>query len=516
MSALGRLIRMEMQFQLLRGTKKRPGVAFVLNMVFLIGCGTYLFHDHTEPSAVFVISPALIWGIIMILSAANISSWQGSPYKEWWLMLPYSRRTLAKAKLLGLMLIGAAIACIMPLICFAIYSIEVYYGSMREMPLQELLNLSAANLLCSLAIIPFASSVGVSISWMYHGAARWLLIPYTLIQLLPFAAIGLVGSVGQMGTEWFTVSRVWLYAGIITFAGFPISYLLYRLLAIKGMKSLGVVAGGVFQGTMEARRSPDKKARILQPRIGASPLMALYQLDRSRFRVLGAKPVVRIMKVIFITLLTVMGFYADRLDIISVGPSTFFTVLSLAAILWMMSRPLLERKTILWWLVFPFKRSQVLLSAVAALSATMFKWMLLSTLGIIAGQITAISVGRMATDVLISTLPWLIFSLLVRWVWLTVMLAMLQLNYLFTNNTFLSILIIPLYLVSVTYQYLIDKWYIPAEAALQTTPQWSLLGWTVLIGIPLFILCIRVGGKYAHVILQSVDRTQGSLKSESH
>jgi hypothetical protein len=480
---------------------RRLGLAALY--VFLPLAGSfYLFSGHESPHLMFAVATLILCSLIMLMSIGHVVSFLANPQKSWWLTFPYSRLTLLYAKTAAMLRLGLRIGLILLIICIGHYGIAVYLDIMPALPLADLAVSIAAYASLSMAILPVAVAFCFLIMTLYHGWARWGVIPYLVLLESPWILLGLIMEF-QDQYPWMTAPPyVWLYAGVVIVIGWPLAYGILRVSAATGMRNISDAHWRTKPSLGSGQDSSVAKSSAVQPGKG---ILSIYKLQRTRYtRVLSFLPL-RIAGYAALLLLAVGSFFmASHPNSMLELSQGLFTLPVLAANLWSMNMNSIDmyKKRLQWWLGFPYPRSHLILAQLAAVWVTTVRSMLMLSaahwIGVFAGMLVhPLDAAHLQTIVL-----WFVYSFLVFSGALSITLGMLQAAYYLMRNVTLSFLIVPLYILVALESTLINYLFPDSADAASGPPDWRPVWLLLIIGLPLAALCVKVGSKHIHVLLK--------------
>jgi hypothetical protein len=485
-------------------TRKQSVLGGLLIVAFLVMIGVYSDIHFTNPQAIFAAATVGAIGIIMMIAIFHVGRLFNSKYREWWLTLPHSRMLLILSKMIGLTRVGYWIAVISMLASSGVYGMQAWMGTIKPLSTNGLLLLVASYLLFIAVVVPIVVVYGLSLCLMYTGPARWALIPYCIGMFLPLSLLGVIIALEQSDQWLLSWPYVLSYCGWIVVIGWPLAYVLVRLMASRGLRSFGDLR---LLSVNASKENPVVKPKMEHTYDYAngktSGFAALYQLDRSRLRYYESKLLFRIVIGLTIILCGVVGFFgADKPIAVYEFITTMFLFPVLLSVLWMMNRGQIERKTFVWWVGFPGRRSRLILSNIAAVFAVAFRYMLFMVLAFWCGLIIALMSNHVDSGSVLEMVPWQVYSLTLNMVILILCLSLLQLSYWSIQSGLWGILLIPVYWGVISQYSIVNRYfYTESFQGMDQSPMWGSLGWLVLIAIPLSVLCIWIGGRYFHHVL---------------
>lgn len=501
MKILARLVELEYsRFSSSVPGFSRKGIQATLGyMVFLIAGAMYLFRNHDTTEVVFALGAVLSWGLIMTIALFHMISLWGQPHREWWLSLPYPRFLLVSAKALGLMRVGVTIVILISLACMIYIQIAVAAGMMSPLTAGKGLSLMAASLLLAGSLIPVAVVMGLIISTMYSGWARWLLIPYLIIFQSPYVLFGILMSMEVPYYRYLSPSYILFYTLGIVVIGWPLSYAMMRFIAGIGLKNMADVRLRM-KSTASHRNAGHMKKTAMQLTSKRGGLKALYAMERSRYRYYGSIKAVRIIKYSLLAILAVGAYFSsgypkDSLEMLQV----IFMLPVLAAGIYSMNRSSIDQKYLQWWLGYPVSRVQLMLTQLAGLWVTVLRIIAAISLSVWVGTGVGLITGRMERQDVYGFLEWFSYALVLYIAALTLSMGMLQCSYIFMKSKALALFLFPLYLLVSFQSIMINEYLYPEKLeSYAQAPDWGTIGILIAVGVPLAAICMKIGASYIH------------------
>jgi hypothetical protein len=500
MTTFRRLVQFEYsRFSSLVPGFSRKGIqSALIYMVILIAGAMYVFRHYDSPEVVFALGVAISWGLTLSIALGQIMTTWGQPQREWWLSFPYPRLTLVKSKAIALLRLGVSFMLLILLACMIYYGIATASGMMNPLPAWQLLSLAGSSLLLAGVMIPVAVILGLALSTMYSGWARWLLIPYLLFMGSPYILFGILMSLKESEFRFLAAPHLFLYALGFVVIGWPLSYVLMRLIAGIGMRNM---ADTRLRVKSTASYGKVKDTKVVKGRVAGkkSRFATLYAMERSRYRYFAAIPAVRIIMYTLLAIIVVGAYFSsDYITAMLEMLQVLFMLPVLAASIYTMNRSSIDRKNLEWWLGYPISRRYLLLAQLAGVGVTVMKMIgALSVafwVGITAGLIT----GKMEWQEVSLCMEWYAYALIVYTTILTVSSGVLQSSYYFMKSTVLSIFLIPLFLIVSLQAIIINEFLYPDSFDSMLTPAWSLLGIIIAVGLALAAIGLYLGAKFVH------------------
>lgn len=503
MTTLRRLVQFEYsRFSSLVPGLTRTGIQVALTyLVFLLAGAFYFLRNQDTPEVVFALGVALSWGIMMNLSLFHIMMIWAQPQREWWLTFPYPRLQLVGAKAIGLMRVSVRIVILILLACMIYYVLALALGMMNPMSAGKGLALIGASLLLAGSFIPVAIILGLTVSTMYSGWARLLLIPYIIIIQSPYVLLAILMEMEVSQFRYLSVSHMLLYTLGIVVIGWPLAYVMMRLIAGIGLRNMADVRLRMKSITSHKGEVTNKnKTRIADQR---SAIATLYTLERSRFRYYGSIPAVRIIKYSLLAIIAAGAYFSSNYPIAVLEMlQVLFMLPVLVSSIYVMNKSSIDRKNMPWWLGFPVSRNHLLLAQLAGVWVTAVKIIAALSMAIWVGISVGLIAGRMEWQVVPGYLEWFMYALILYITILTLAISFIQSSYYFMKSKVLSILVIPQYLL-VTFQgMIINEYLYPENFELYTQdPAWGMIGNLLVVGLPLAAICIQLGARHIHFSL---------------
>lgn len=512
MSALGVLVRLEdSRYRSIRNNKLHRMLTLpVLFVLLLAGLNAPL--AAASPEFLFLAAALLLWFLIMGLSAFHLISSNNEPYKAWMLSFPYPRLSLLQAKGISLIKLSLKLALLVTAAAVSSYVISVLSGRYEAVPAGEFIILLAAYLLFALAMLPLAVMGGLLISIMLPMRRLLPLMlaatPYTLVWVLPFLAVIMLDPAGAAPPPSMLPSLsptdILLYSAVLLL----LDGLAYRfLLPVIADKGLGCLPRPENKPPAAARHSSGAQGQAAAA-AGAgnrrSAFLTLYRLDRSRLRPLEGLRMIRLLR-IAAPPVTAAAAYILTEDLpafrSNVGVPFMLSVYS--GFIWLILLSGKEQKQLSWWLLFPYSRLHLLLSRTAVAWVTVMRANLVLACSVFTGILAGLWTGRLPQHELSPYLAWLSYAFVIYTLVLTIGAGLLQGMYYLKKSKRLLPLYMLLVLAPLSTNTLIDKYLLLGQSGGAEPPDWALLGWIALIGLPLAASSMAAGAKHFHLGLRT-------------
>lgn len=512
MSAMKTLVRLEYsRYNLSRLGKHYRLLTALILVIGTVLIGIYLPGSRSSERIPFIYAALLVWSAVTVLSAVSMVSFMNAGSRDWMLSFPHSRLKLLYAKMISLLGHSLQLTLAVLLAAVMLYLYSVRSGWYPPLSMPGLLYLVAAYTLFMLIFLPLAVVFGLAISLFLQPGrlARLLFIPYTALWMSPFIVDGIYGT-GYSGAQAAAPGSpgFMLYASLAAAAaGWPLSHLLMLLVAARGLEAEGQEVRS-SSPTGASRRFRSGTLRITRNtglQKDTSTFMMLYRLYAGRTRRTEKHPAVLSLKLAVPPMVAAVFYFGITSNVesvvLSLMRSLFGLVITFSSV-WVLLRSSSERKQLPWLLSFPQSRLALLLSGIAVVWTTAMRIMVILLLSAAAGSVTALIAGNTGLQDWSQTLIWLLYFFLFYVLVLTVMLCLLQLEYYTMKAPVLGILMFPVSLLGLMGGVFLNKIiFLPAELHTGILPDWSLLGWIALIGLPAAFCCIPAGARYYHLSL---------------
>lgn len=492
----------------LPGFTKRGMQIALSYLTALLAGGLYLFRDHDTPEVVFAAGVTLGGTIIMTMAMFHIMNFWAQPQREWWLTLPHPRIVLVSAKAAGLMLAGLRIVILFVLACITDYAIVITTGMMQALPIGEIASIVGTSIVLAVASIPVVVMLGLAVSTMYSGKARWMLIPYIILLQSPYVVFGLLMSLKGADLQVISPTNMLLYSLGIVVVGWPLAYVLLKLVASKGMANMADVRLRMKSAAVygQEEKSTSTRAALGRRKKGVA---VLYAMERARFQYYGSLKWVRIGGYIVLGLVALgaflsSGYSTALLEMLQV----LFMLPMLAGSIFTLNRSNIDRKSLQWWLGFPHPRLHLLTAQLAGTWVTVMRIIVSLSIAFWLGAAVGMVTGRMDMQLLPDYSQWFAYSLALNTTLLTVAIGILQASYYFMKSKALSLLNIPIYLLVSLQSIIINEYLYPKDFIIPIpNPDWNNVAVLFGIGVPIAAYCITLGAKHVHLSLNLESKT---------
>jgi len=324
-----------------------------------------------------------------------------------------------------------------------------------------------------------------------------MLIPYIIILQSPYVLFGLLMSLENSDLQVLSPTNMLLYSLGIIVVGWPLAYVLLKLVAKIGMANMADVrlrmksaaAFGKEDISLDTHLALDRKKK---------GFIALYGMERARFQYYGSIKWVRIGGYTLLSLVVLGAFLSSGyskalLEMLQV----IFMFPMLAGSIFTMNKSNIDRKSLQWWLAFPHPRLHLLAAQLAAIWVTVMRIIVTISaafwLGVAIGMLT----GRMDMELLPEYSHWFAYSIALNTTLLTVAMGILQAAYYLMKSKVLSLLIIPIYLLVSLQSIIINKFFYPVDFLSPVpSPAWNNVAVMLGIGVPIAAYCITLGAKH--------------------
>ncbi|MFC3748046.1 hypothetical protein [Paenibacillus sp. GCM10012306] len=489
------------------GRKSFWGITVAL-FILLVSIGWYLFHSR-QPSlqAPFTAGTIFIVGIIMYLSAVDMLLFTAHGSREWILNFPHPRKLLLYAKAISLFRHGLYLGSIVITSNIGLYVLFSLTGHYGYFPFKDLVLTLVAHALFTASILPLAIVCGLLAGTILMGWKLLLLIPFSLLWLSPLMALATyLNSAALNGAQLQSLkpSYILLYSLGILLIGWPLSYMLIQWIAKAGLERMSEIR----YNFLAVQLPVVKEQNTVKSYRYSSGFRALYQLERSRLQHFEALIPIKVIKGVVLAGSFILFYLFPRDDQFVITLTKLqFIVPVVAASVWLMCKSGVEHKQLNWRLSFPQPRLLLMASNIAATMVTVLRIHLMMGIATLAGIGASLAGGRIHLADVTNYLHWFAYIVLTSTLLLTLSLCLLQISYYLMKSRILSALLFPLYLIIALQQTIVNNTLIPENVQLGQSPDWQLLGWVTLIGLPLAIACLPVGAKYLHLVIAQRNET---------
>jgi hypothetical protein len=484
----------------------------------------YLFRQQESPQLLFTTAVLALLGLGLFAGLFMMITFWGSAQREWWLTFPLPRLALVYAIALSLWRLGWRIGLLLASVCALHYTIAVSMGWMEPLRLDYLIAIAIPLALFAAAALPLVITYGLLITVLYQGWARLAIIPYVILMQVPISLIGLLFAVNDPTSRWVSPSYIWLYTLGAIVIGWPVTYLLLRIIAGVGMKQLSDVRLRIKPGLAQAAPAnndagisssdADRHDRKLN-----QSFFTLYKFERTRFVYYGSLLPVRLTLYTILAGLAVGSYFAaGYAEAMMELPRVMLMLPVMMANIWTMNINgyEMQKKRIQWWLTFPYSRNLLVLTRIAAIWVSTFKYMLTLSAAFWFGAAIRLTAYPVDREQLYTYLSWFGYSALLYLAALTVTMGVLQLANVFMTSTVMSIMTVPLYFAVAFETQLINSYLYPDSFQLaDQAPVWTTVWMAGALGIPVALLSVFIGSKYLHLLLKQ-ESSPRWMKNNSH
>jgi hypothetical protein len=483
--------------------KKRIGLGIVYFLLLLMG-SFYMFRNHESPQLLFAVVALMLLWIMMFAALLNIIAFTANPRQVWWLTFPYPRLTLVYAKVAALTRLGMSIGALLLAVCMVHYGIAVSLNLMQPIPVKELSATVLTDIVFTAAALPVFIAMGLMIVTLYRGWARWGIIPYIIVLQAPIILTGMLMDLSDAQLSLISPSYVWLYILGVVVAGWPLTYLMLRASAHKGVHNLSDAVMRTKLSFGEKQTAPTSHDKSVA--LPKNSVVSLYLLERTRYVYYESLKPVRLAFYAFLLLLAVGAFISagDPGALLELSQFLFlFPVL--AANIWAMNINSYEmhKKRVQWWLGFPYSRIVLLLARLAAIWVTAIRYMIAISAAFWVGAAARMILHPVDSVHLQTIGLWFLYAVLIYTVSLTTTLGLMQVVHYFMKSTFLLILIAPLYFFVALEAQIINNYLFPKNPDTSAGPSdWTWPWMLLVVGLPLAALCVMFGARHIHQLLK--------------
>lgn len=339
-------------------------------LAVLLAAAIIFLGDAFSVESVFALGALLVFLIALYMGGGLAMTVWENRFREWWVGLPVSRRSLVKAKIVAACGMQYVVAGGIWIVCAGCGIVR--WGFQDDAGVMigggSLASIALSFGLLYAALVPLGVSAGYSLLGMYYGWRRWLLVPWLLIFILPFILFGLLT---EIQSDYLSPSRVTAYAFICVAAAALTYRFCTALVANYGIRDLSRHKPGTLAGP-GARRTRAGQT-LGQGKIGTG-FAAVYALERSRFKYWASIKPVRIGYACLLLLAAIGGYFVSRepynlLDMLR-GLLIVPCIIPSVIVTSLMSHEANKRR-LEWWLSFPYARERLLLARFLAVWAFM-------------------------------------------------------------------------------------------------------------------------------------------------
>lgn len=453
----------------------------------------------------FIYASLLLWIAATVLAAIHILLFKEQNHQVWFLTFPHSRLKLLYAKLISLLRYSLNLTLGVLIAAVTLYYYSIRAGWYEPLPASGLLGLILSYILFILAFLPLAVTFGLAVSlFLQSRSSALLLLPYSLLCMAPFLTESILRT-GYPSLYPMSGSPVRLLSAALALIliGWPLCHLLLMLIAAKGLEAGSAGRAPARTACLRKRKGTLRMKQSFVSTGRLAPFQLLYRLHKGRLYRIERHPAILILKLAAPLLFAVaayFGFAEQEEAVILVLLKPLFALLVMLSSIWMLSRKGIERRQLSWLMGFPQSRLALLLSGVALVWTVTLRIMTVLILSTLAGSLATLITGRTGIQEWAYGWTWLLYSFLLSTLALTVILGLLQVEYYTMKSRVLSLLMFPVALLGPLHGMLLNRFYYP-ELHGSIMPDWDLLGWTALIGLPAAVCCILAGARYYHLSL---------------
>ncbi|OBZ09658.1 hypothetical protein A8L34_20485 [Bacillus sp. FJAT-27264] len=474
----------------------------------LLGIGWYLFHSR-QPSlqAPFTAGTILMIGIIMYLSSVDMLLFTVHSSREWILNFPHSRKLLLYAKAISLFKHGLYLASIVIAANIGLYVLFNLTGHYEHLLFKELVLTVVAHALFMASIFPLAIVCGLLAGTILMGWKMLLLVPFSLLWLSPLMALATyLNSTALNGEQlqYLSPSYILLYTLGILLIGWPLSYMLIQWIAKAGLERMSEIR----YNFLAVQLPFFKEQNTVKSYRRSSGFQALYQLERSRLQYFeGLIPIKVIKGVVLAGSFILFYLFPEDDQFVLTLTKMQFILPVLVASIWIMCKSGVEQKQLNWRLSLPHPRLLLITSSIVATGVTVLRLHLMLSIATLAGIGAALAGGRTNFASVTDYLHWFAYIFLTSTLMLILSLCLVQISYYLMKSKILIALILPLYMIIALQQTIVNNTFLPENIQIGQSPNWPLLGWVTLIGLPLAAACLPLGARYLHLIIAQSNET---------
>lgn len=478
---------------------------WVLIMAVLLAAVLIFIGDGFPAESMFALGAALVFVCALYAGGGMAMTIWENRFREWWLGLPFSRRTLVGTKLIAACGMQGFVAAGLWIVCLA-YGIVCWSGQDETGAMLDGGSLAGTALayaaLCA-ALIPLGVSVGYSLLGMYYGWRRWLLIPWLIVLTAPLPLLGIVPALRENQMTYLDGEHVFLYACVCA----ALAAAAYRgclaLTAGRGVSDLSRHRPGSLAGLGARRR--ERASHALGARRIGSGFAAVYALERSRYRYWMSIMPARIVYICLILISVVGGFFGARapLELLDAlrGLLVLPCLLPSVVITTMLAHEGNKRR-IEWWLGLPYSRSMLLAARLLAIWAFTVRavggWLVAAAIGFAVGGHGGLAYFSPGEHLGALAYLFAIFALCAGTV------TALTLTQIYSQrNALLTWLFVPLGICIYFLPSLINRWVVTEKllAGPIGADRWLWAAGGAVALLALLPFCVRAGAAWLHVYI---------------
>lgn len=461
----------------------------------------YLFRDQHEPTFLFT-GGAFAMIVLGIYSAAfEVLSFTIRLDRDWWLTFPHSRTVLIYAKFIALMKFVGRMGVYAAISFLLLYLVMIQMGTIEALGLAKLVSTLGATIILAAAATPVAIGFGLMLSLMYKGwAKRLLFFPYLIVLGAgPLVMFFIMTDTGSLNISWFNPGQLLVYTAVIVIVGFPLTYMILKSVGRRGLQYAAEVGRYVASNDPKSK----KEVRLRKRESYGKGFIALFRLELSRYTYYEAKPIIKIVMFTILAGVMIATFFIfPNINGLVMFPMVVIILLLIMVIASSLNLNTFEsaKGALIWWLSYPYDRRILSLSRTVALWLTSLKYMLMIWAAYWIGLIASWLFKSTELSIVITAFQWFIFTTVLFGSAFIIILGVLQIGYYFMKSIFLALLMAPLYFGAIYAPVMMMQVFYPDDLY-NVSPEWTLLGITLLIGMLLAGVGMWFGPKYLYLLV---------------
>jgi len=440
-----------------------------------------------SPEQIYMLGAALVWMTTYTLSALRAFALPENPFREWWLTLPLPRKTLVRAHMLGALPFSGCLAAAVWLIATAHNALEAAAAeSALYADADRLIGAAFAFAILYAALAMLFTFAGMLITVAMQGWRQLCILAFLLLWGIPTSAIGLLTEIGPEN-PWLSP----LHAAIYAAAALALAAAVYRLclyvIPRYGFQWIAVRRTG--RSGHSARAFLGTAAQSKAERTDARGFRSLYQLERSAFRSVSGRPLVRLVYAVIAAGMAAGGYFSlpndqwvEMVRALLVIPGIFIVTIVSLRFNFDTAKRRLE-----WVLVFPYSRVALMLSRMLGAWVTASIWLGGLALATGLGALVRFLVDRPANIGSSNALGGAAFMLAVLLAYVIVGSLLSVFQYGYGNMEWLGILSVPIMIIIFMGPMLVNQFFLPEDLVQSgiTERQWLLLAASAIVSLPL-------------------------------